>query len=424
MTPRLKVLAVAYACSPLRGSEAGVGWGWARALAEHHDLWVITAEHWRQEIEPAVTQEPGLNDHLRFIYVPRRWQGAVSVLEKFWPPTYLATYKHQWQREAFKAAQKLHCGIGFDLVHQITYVGFRVPGWWWRLGIPFVWGPIGGLEQTPWRLLPAMGLRGAAHFACRNLWNDFDRRLAPGPREAFRRAAVVIAATEGIQREIHRFYGRDSVVIPEVGLPPQTAVCPQPRAPKEPLKLIWSGLHIPRKALPVLFSAVRRLPERINWTLEILGSGPCTGRWRRKCRGLRLEARCLWRGQVHRDLALERMRASHVLVISSLYELTSSVTVEALACGLPVICPDLYGFRDAVPPECGIRVPARSAKDLGEGIAQAIIRLHDNEEVRRRMAEAALRQSRSYDWLHKVEAISKLYENALSHNAREVTLDV
>jgi len=424
MNRRLKILAVAYDCSPLRGSEPGVGWGWVRALAEHYDLWVITAEHWREEIEPALEREPGLKERLRFVYVPRRWRGAIAILEKFWPPAYLATYKHQWQREAFRTAERLHREVGFDLVHQITYVGFRVPGWWWRLGIPFVWGPIGGLEQTPWHLLPAMGLRGAVHFACRNLWNEFDRHLVPDPREAFRRAAAIIAATDGIRREIQRFYGRDSFVIPEVGLPPHTAASPQPRVPQEPLKLIWSGRHIPSKALPVLFAALRRLPERIHWTLEILGSGSCTGRWKRQCRELGLEARCHWWGEVPRDVALERMRASHVLVISSLYELTSTVTVEALACGLPVICPDLYGFRDAVTPECGIRVSARSARDLVEGMAQAIMRLHEDEGLRRRMAEAAIRQARKYDWRDKAEEVSKLYESAASRFLSEVSVDV
>jgi hypothetical protein len=52
MTTRLKVLISAYACSPYKGSEPGVGWGFVAALAEHHDLWVIVEEEkFRTDIE-------------------------------------------------------------------------------------------------------------------------------------------------------------------------------------------------------------------------------------------------------------------------------------------------------------------------------------------------------------------------------------
>lgn len=41
---RLKVLVSAYACSPERGSEPAVGWGFVSALRKFHDLWVIVEE--------------------------------------------------------------------------------------------------------------------------------------------------------------------------------------------------------------------------------------------------------------------------------------------------------------------------------------------------------------------------------------------
>ena len=41
---RLKVLVGAYACSPSRGSEPGVGWGWVEAISKYHDLWVLTGD--------------------------------------------------------------------------------------------------------------------------------------------------------------------------------------------------------------------------------------------------------------------------------------------------------------------------------------------------------------------------------------------
>ena len=38
MARRLKVLVAVYACSPCRGSESGVGWGWVNANAFRSEL--------------------------------------------------------------------------------------------------------------------------------------------------------------------------------------------------------------------------------------------------------------------------------------------------------------------------------------------------------------------------------------------------
>ena len=39
-------------------------------------------------------------------------------------------------------------------------VGYREPGYLWKIEKPFVWGPIGGLENSPWRFLPSLGIKG------------------------------------------------------------------------------------------------------------------------------------------------------------------------------------------------------------------------------------------------------------------------
>jgi glycosyltransferase involved in cell wall biosynthesis len=404
--PRLRVLVGAYACSPNGGSESGVGWGWVEAISQYHDLWVLTAEHNKNEIEAELSRRPELRDNVHFHYIARKrhlWA------ERFWPPAYLFTYKHQWQKDAFEIAKRLHDEVRFDVVHQITYVGFRVPGLLWQLDAPFVWGPIGGLEQTTWALIPSLGIRGALHFMARNLLNDWDRRFAPTPKLAFFKAeGGIIAATSGIKKEIRRFYGRDSVVISEIGLPPVTRQTPTRRPSTEPLALLWCGIHVPRKALPFLLSALKMLPAQLNWKLTIIGDGPCSAEWRRQARAKGVDDRCDWLGQVSRQTVLEEMQSAHALVITSVYDLTSTVLVEAMANGLPVICPDHCGFTDAITDECGIKVPAVSGHAFVAGLRDAIVRL-DDEGRRYRLAEAAVERSAGYEWDRKGKAVSDIY---------------
>src|SRR5208282_4513652 len=71
---RLKVLAAAYACDPSRGSEMAVGWGWATAASNNHDVWVLCADWQRESIDRFVARNPGKFPNLRFVYVsPKPW---------------------------------------------------------------------------------------------------------------------------------------------------------------------------------------------------------------------------------------------------------------------------------------------------------------------------------------------------------------
>jgi glycosyltransferase involved in cell wall biosynthesis len=304
---------------------------------------------------------------------------------------------------------RLHKEIGFDVIHQLTYVGFRVPGLLWRLGVPFVWGPIGGLEQTTWSLIPSLGVSGALHLTARNLLNEWDRRLAQLPKRAFAAAdGAIIAATTGIQREIQRFYSRSSTVISEIGLPPVTNQTPTRRSVAEPLRLLWCGNLNPRKALPFFFSALSIAPSSLNWRLTIIGNGPCAAKWQTLVRRNGLADRCDWLGQVPRSVVLQKMQRAHALVVTSVYDLTSTVVVEALANGLPVICPDHCGFTDAVTPDCGIRVKASTKREVVTGLRDAIVRMSD-ENLRFQLAQGALARSRYYEWESKARAVDGIY---------------
>ena len=46
-------------------------------------------------------------------------------------------------------ARALHREVGFDVVHHLTWAGFRVPTFLGSLGPPLILGPIGGGETSP-----------------------------------------------------------------------------------------------------------------------------------------------------------------------------------------------------------------------------------------------------------------------------------
>jgi glycosyltransferase involved in cell wall biosynthesis len=426
---RLKVLVAAYACDPSRGSEMAVGWSWVTAIARNHEVWVITADWQRENIERfiACSGETSANLHFEFV-TPKPWH--YNDVKWFWRACERSTLKPLmhcaytiWQREAFRLACELNEKVQFDLAHQLTFVGFRFPGRLWKLEIPFVWGPIGGLENVPWQLLPSMGFRGAFYYGARNVVNFAHKTLLRGPRRALRRADAAIAATSSIQAEISRWYSVPSEVICEVGLPFEPAVELTRRGPREPLKLAWSGRHLPGKALQLLLRALHAVHDCVDWRLEIWGDGPCRSSWQKLASRLGISARCTWRGEVPRDEALRGLRRAHVFVITSLKDLTSSVTIEALAQGVPVICPDHCGFSDVITDECGIKLPIHSTSEFERRLAGSVPELAFDEEWRLRLAAGALRRARAYSLETRAETIERLYRAALQHHHARINGD-
>jgi glycosyltransferase involved in cell wall biosynthesis len=189
------------------------------------------------------------------------------------------------------------------------------------------------------------------------------------------------------------------------------------------MRIAWSGRHLPGKALHLLLQALSRLPVPIDWRLDIYGDGPSRKGWQQLANGLGVEARCIWHGQVSRTEALEGLKVAHLFVTTSLKDLTSTVVLEALANGVPVLCPDHCGFSDVVNEHCGIKIPIGSVREFETGLSSAIVAAARDETMRRCLAEGALVRARDYSREAKGEAIDRVYDRVLrSRRERDVAV--
>lgn len=212
-----KILVCVYACSPYRGSEPGMGWNYLRLIAKDRQVWaIVECEKWEPDIKKWLSEHPGEMENVHFTFIRKircRW------LRSLWPPSYYWFYR-VWHWRAYRAAIMLDKKIGFDCVHQLNMVGFREPGYMWKLPLPLVWGPVGGLGLTDWRLLGLLPFKGKIEFFFRNLINIVHAHILLRPRIAARKAAstgAFIMATGENQREAKHLWGVDSIVLCEVG---------------------------------------------------------------------------------------------------------------------------------------------------------------------------------------------------------------
>ena len=409
----MKILISSYTCSPYRGSEPGIGWKFVYYLTKYakHELWVLCEEiKWKPDIEKFKRENPDELNNVHFVWIPKiraKW------LRKIWPPSYYWFY-HLWQIKAFRAAKRLHQSIHFDLVHQLNMGTFREPGYLWKLDAPFVWGPFGGLGYTRWSILPQMGVYGFFHYLGRNVVNYLHAHLMVRTRLAAKRAsdAIIVASPEN-QDSVRRIWKRDSTVICEVGLVDGAEPLNLGRQGGEPLRLTWSAVHEHRKALNLLLDALSKVPCHVDWTLDVLGDGPCNKAWKQRAEKYGLNHKITWHGLCTKQDAISTVQRSHVFVITSVWDLTSAVLLEALSFGVPVICLDHCGFSAVITDECAIRIQVINPKQIVQDIAVGIERLYRNETLRQELSRGAVKRAGLFTWRKKIEDLQRLYEKAV-----------
>ena len=401
----MKVLVSCYACSPYKGSEPGMGWNFVRCLSHKHELHIITESKFKVDLDRYFEQHPEERQFFRFYFIAKNRH---KKLRRIWPPSYYWFYK-VWQKKAYKLALALEEKENFEIIHQLNMVGYREPGDLWKINKPYVWGPIGGFDITPWRMLPSMGIKGCVYYFSRNVMNLWQMYSSRRVRFAMKRANAIISATQSQQDYIFKLYRRSSTIIPEVGLLEFENISVNYRKEGEPLRICWSGLHIPRKSLNLLLDAVTE-SQRNDLELHIIGEGSETNRWKKQAHRLRLK-NLIWYGQVERDKALEIMRGCHLFCITSLSDLTSTVLLEALSCGLPVIALDHCGFSNVIIDECGRKIQIKNERQVINDLSCAISEIADDESMRYRLAEGALLRAKDFNWEDKAKAITEIYES-------------
>ena len=201
----------------------------------------------------------------------------------------------------------------------------------------------------------------------------------------------------------------------ESGTCPVPGALPKARGPGLPLRVVWSGVHIGRKALPILLHALAELKsDAVPIEVTVLGDGPETGRWRGLAAELGVSSLVKWTGKLPRKEALSQVERADVMAFTSLQEGTPHAVLEALSFGLPVICHDACGMGAAVTNECGIKVPMRSPRASIIGFASALRRLCDTPGELTRLSSGALRRATDLAWAAKGLRIARAYDQVLS----------
>jgi glycosyltransferase involved in cell wall biosynthesis len=424
---RKRVLIVAFACHPDENMETRIGWKRALAASKSYDTTVLHSADFDSESLASLAADHGADlKYLRFVAI-----GSIgSSASKFSDLMYWAGYR-SWQRRAFQCASEMQRRNGFDLVHLVSYCGYREPGYWWRLGIPFIWGPVGGTQNFPSRFVTQVAFLSGLRELARNVLNTWQLRLSPRVKLSARHAATVFAASSTAQRDLKRATGvhcprllETAIGLPAGGLPAggphhndSNGVDSRVLDTDRPFRLLWAGRLREWKALPLLLKAVAQLPPGFNYELRVLGVGASEKRWRRLAERLGVADKTRWVGWGAYEDTMRQYEWADAFVFTSLRDTSGTGLLESLAAGTPIIGVDHQGAADIMTPECGIAIPVEMPSATIRGFRDAILRLAGDRATWKRLSDGARRRASDYTWDRLSEKIEVAYRAAFSGRA-------
>lgn len=149
-----------------------------------------------------------------------------------------------------------------------------------------------------------------------------------------------------------------------------------------------------------------------NYILHILGSGTEReiDQYKTLAEDLKISSQCRWYGNVPHVKVLDLMRESDLFFFTSIYESTSTVVLEAISSGLPVLSFNTCGFGPLVKEFAGVAVELTTTKQSVNDFAKEINYLSSHREVLDKYSQAELDRRIMLSWKSKAEDVVGIYK--------------
>ena len=229
----------------------------------------------------------------------------------------------------------------------------------------------------------------------------FQRRMS--------RLAAAVAVSPTVVEAHERYFKTEWTHIPN-GVDTQifSPDAPRPMSIRRDMpSILFLGRFDPRNGLASLIEAFRRVrcPTR-PVQLVVVGDGPLRAHYRRLANG---DPDITFVGAVLRERP--EYYANCSLYACPTTKASFGITLlESMACGTPIVCSDLNGFRNVVEHDReALLVPCGDARALADTLAALL----DDDAQRARLGATGRQRALSYDWPRVSEMILGLYTRIL-----------
>lgn len=410
----MNVLINAYAVSPKWGSEQGVGWNWIVNIAHYCNVFVITESEYENEIYEALEKHP-YREKMHFYF------NAVTpeVRKMCWNQGdwrfYL--YYEKWQKRTYEIAKQIVKEQHIDIIHHLNMVCFREPGYLWKFkDIPFVWGPIGGMNQLPWMFTKGMPLKKKLFYLVKNSITYLQSHYSLRVRNAIAHSHAIIPATASAYNVLTKYYRHPYVeFINETGVDMSKSVAVNHDYGHERLELLWVGRFLITKRLDVALETLATCKQaNIHLTIAGTGDDKTVAYYHSYARQLGIESKVTWLGRVPNEEVQQLMKKSDVFFFTSVAEATSTVVPEAISNNLPVICFNACGFGHLVKNKVGLTIELMNPKLASVEFAKIIDKVAVDKKQLSAYSKACNKYKNELSWEWKAKKVLEIYKRVLN----------
>lgn len=392
------------------GSEPGVGWQMAIHLAKFVNVTVLTRTENRTAIEQYLRSTPVRNLDFQFVDV----DGALA--KPLRRPSARQVHYLAWQRAAKRRALKLVEAGNYDIAHHLTYARYWMPTAIHELGLPAIWGPVGGGESTPRAFYCGMPVRSQVAEIARVVARHAGE-LSPRLKSAARSSAVCLASTEETASRLLALGARDVRIASQVGLSKEDfehLSARRMRTSRKGFRAIsvgrlvhWKGFDLGLRAF-----AMASIPRS---EYLIVGDGPMRFSLERLAANLGILDKTRFVGNLSRSEVLGLIAESSALLHPSLHDSGSFVCLEAMAAGVPVICLAVGGPAVIVTHNTGYPIRADSREQVVADMSTCLRNLAGEDAAVESRSDAARERVRtSFLWETKADSIIGIYQEVAS----------
>lgn len=375
----MKILVCGYACDPFGGSEPGVGWTAVTRIAKQHDVCVLTDTHnkkgWERGFAEGVVPA---NVRVRFL----RHKSACSENRLIAHIQSWLNYR-DFTKRVLAAAREWHAEENFDLCHQVTIAGWRMPSPLWKLPIPFVWGPVGGAGYIPPAFRGMLSPSARLFESARDM-NSWWASRSRAFRDCIRQTAVVFAANEETEIFLKPFRGgRPLVRLPIVSISAEKAAAFKRPDDQDmsggPLRLFAGGNMEGRKGVSIALRTLAKAGARgLNYHYTIAGGGPEITSLRKLADELGIASNVDFHQGFQGPDYIAALHDHHIYFLPSFRESTPVTLLEAYLAGCYPVVADTSAQGEIVRLAGGTAVPLTAIDGLVDGLADALLKCDAN----------------------------------------------
>jgi glycosyltransferase involved in cell wall biosynthesis len=221
----------------------------------------------------------------------------------------------------------------------------------------------------------------------------------------FSKNPYIVVESSSIKKLIRNMTKSKIYIVPD-GIEFEKIQAIQPQLSKNS-RILFVGRLLKLKGVDLLIKAIPRVIEAIpDLSVNIVGTGSQENEIKNLVKELKLEEYVEFSGFISEEEKFQCYMGCEVVVVPSRWDCSPITIYEAMSCGKPVVASNVTNSEILKIGKTGFLFESENVEDLAE---KMVILLKD-EELREKMGKEAKEKAKQYDWSKIAERTVKIYK--------------